>query len=99
MPLTLEDFLSREPTLGALRRELDTARAAFDGNRGRRELRRLATEERDLVELLSNRWTRGIAGWMTPDEAAQVARRDQPHPRPQALARLPRGLPINGGAC
>lgn len=72
MPLTLEQFLSIEPALVAVRQDVNSAIAR--GHAGQRELRRLQGDERSLVELLARRWESGVAGWLTRDEADQVAR-------------------------
>lgn len=65
MPLTLEEFLAVEPTLAALRKEIETA--------DRHARRPLDDEERSLVALLISRWENGVAGWMTIDEADRLA--------------------------
>ena len=65
MPLTLEDFLAAEPSLAAHRREL----ASCDRH-SRREKER---DEAALVRMLASRWDAGVSGWMTPDEARQIA--------------------------
>lgn len=65
MPLTLESFIEQEPTLLALRRAL--------ANCDRHAKRQLTADERALVQMLEGRWNAGVAGWMTTEEAAQVA--------------------------
>lgn len=65
MPLTLAEFLALEPTLAALRHEIDSA--------DRHVVRTLKGNEAALVQMLERRWTAGLAGWMTEDEARQVA--------------------------
>lgn len=63
--MNLEEFLSSEPSLAALRKEIDAA--------DRHELRLLKGDEGALVQLLSAHWRMGVMGWMTPEEGAQVA--------------------------
>lgn len=66
MPLTLEQFLAAEPTLEQLRREISAAA-------NHQVLRGLRADERALVQMLESQWNRGVAGWMTVGEGAQVA--------------------------
>lgn len=65
MPLTLEEFLEREPTLLSLEREIATA--------DRHDRRRLRHDEAALRKMLTSRWEAGLAGWLTSDEAELVA--------------------------
>ena len=65
MPMTLEEFLAVEPTLAALRKEIETA--------DRHARRPLDDEERSLLALLISRWENGVAGWLTIDEADRLA--------------------------
>lgn len=65
MPMDLQAFLAVEPTLVALRREIDGA--------DRHTLRKIKGDEHALVKLLSARWSAGLVGWLTTDEAQGVA--------------------------
>lgn len=65
MPLTVAEFLAADATLAALRIELDAA------DRHTRRARK--GEEGALVALLTARWSAGLAGWLTTEEAVAVA--------------------------
>lgn len=65
MPLTVAEYLAAEDDLRRLRAEVESC--------DRHDLRRLRAEEAAMVKLCVTRWDNGVAGWMTPDEAAVVA--------------------------
>jgi hypothetical protein len=75
MPLTIDEFLEREPTVVALEREY--AGAAWPMRR------RLGHDITALRKMLITRWEHGVAGWLTRDEAQTLAAGDA------AVASLP----------
>lgn len=64
MPLSLGDFLAREPELARLRREGDASRS---------DSWRLSGAEASMVQMLTSRWERGLAGWLTAAEGDRLA--------------------------
>lgn len=80
MPTTLEKFLALEPTLAAMRRASDSSRS---------DTWRISGAEAAMVGLLTRRWDRGLAGWLTAAEAAELAAElttDASHRRADARA-------------
>lgn len=65
MPLTIDEFLEREPTVIALEREY--AGASFPMRR------KLGHDVTALRKMLIARWEQGVAGWLTRDEAQALA--------------------------
>lgn len=66
MPLTVDDFLAVDPELLSLRRSL--AYTPPESRDRQRLLRLIAKREEQARE----RWSSGLEGWMTVDEAAVV---------------------------
>lgn len=82
MPLTVDDFLAVDQELLSLRRSL--AYASPESRDRQRLLRLIAKREEEARE----RWSSGLEGWMTADEAAVVVA--ELHEQAAAAGRLAR---------